>query len=74
MEASYFDLHHGFLAERPIPSLSNHESRWLANEIMQRHWAAYSDPKHVDHELVSGDIRALHERIAATTPDGDQPV
>lgn len=58
----------------PTSKLTAAELRDLASEVMRQHAAAYSDPKHRDHEFVSEQVRGLFTEADAKTTPGEQQV
>lgn len=74
MSSNYLQLRSELLAQRPFESLSATEARNVAAGVQHRFWDAYSNPKHVDHALVSSDVRQLYARADALTAEQDKAI
>ena len=55
-----------------LKTMSQAEAKTWAADLQVRHRAAWADPRHVDHSLVSSAVVQLHQ--AAAGPGSDGPI
>lgn len=71
---SKHELLGAWMRGEPTSKLTAAQLRDLAGEVIKQNAAAYSDPKHRDHEFVSEQVRGLFTEADAKTTPGEQQV